>query len=137
MKAIAYINGSHVRKFNKCAFAGQIIMEEDVFDVSGATDKEEICCMQIIGACLKAAEITIKKAMDLGIKELEIITNLNAVEDFTFGYCKPKQKGTIDYVNFIDSTEGVIELDMRRPNCKLEEKKLAEVLINARKALNN
>lgn len=112
-------------------------MEEDVFNVSGSTDKEEISCMQIIGACMKAAEITIRKAMDLGIKKLEIITNLNALEDFTFGYCKPKQKGTIDYVNFINSTHGIIELDIRRPNCKFDEKKLEEVLINARKALNN
>lgn len=136
MKTIAYINGTYVAKYKRCGYAGQIVMEDDVFDVSGFCDDEKITKMQSIGAKMKASEMTIRKAIDLGIKQLEIINNLNAIENFTKGYIKPQQKGTIDYMNFIDSIEGVIEIDIRRPEGEFEKEKLEDLKEAARKALN-
>lgn len=137
MKAIAYINGTYVAKYKRCGYAGQIVMEDDVFNISGFSDDEKITKMQSIGAKIKASEMTIKKAIDLGIKQLEIINNLNALENFTKGYVTPKQKGTIDYMDFIDSIEGVIEIEMRRPEAEFEKDKLEDLKEAARKALNN
>ena len=56
MKAIAYINGTYVAKYKRCGYAGQIVMEDDVFDISGFSDDEKIPKMQSIGAKIKASD---------------------------------------------------------------------------------
>lgn len=137
MSAIAYINGTYVRKLNRCAYACRIIIGKEIHQISGKSDEESLTVMNSIGSKILAAEMAIKEAIKKGVKELSIINNLNFVEDLTLGYCNPQQEGTINYVNYINSISDQIKIDVRRPLSKEENLMLQKLVYIARDALNN
>lgn len=137
MKAIAYINGTYVRKLDRCGHAYEFNMDGKKWLMSSHTDDKPITVMQSIGAKLMAAKYVIQRAVVLGAKELTIINNLNFIEDLTFGYCEPQQEGTINYVDTVRPLLDKVKVTIRRPETKEEEKKLKELVFEARKALNS
>lgn len=135
MSAVAFINGTFVKAIEHYGYAGIILFDSQKQTVKGSGCSPELIKMWSIGAILKAAEETIKKAHQLGIKNLTLVSNLNAIQTITMGVTKPQQKGTRNYMNFIASIKSEILLSVRRP---LDDEKdiLKEARDLAREALN-
>ena len=78
--------------------------------LQGADNDAEMATMRNVAGEIKGAEAAVKKAIELGIKELVIYYDYKGIEMWATGVWKRNKAGTIAYYEYIMSVKDKIKL---------------------------
>ena len=110
----SFVDGSFNSKTNVYGCGGFIIdqreKEHKKYLISGSGNDEEMATMRNISGELMGAELAIKKAIELGIKEMTILYDYFGIQMWATGEWERNKKGTKAYYSFCQSVKDKIKL---------------------------
>ena len=91
-------------------YGGFLVTDNEKYVLQGADDDAEMATMRNVAGEIKGAEAAVKKAIELGIKELVIYYDYMGIEMWATGAWKRNKAGTIAYHEYIMSVKDKIKL---------------------------
>ena len=106
----AFVDGSFNKVTHTYGYGGFLVTDNEKYVLQGADDDAEMATMRNVAGEIKGAEAAIKKAIELGIKELVIYYDYMGIEMWATGAWKRNKAGTIAYHEYIMSVKNKIKL---------------------------
>ena len=106
----AFVDGSFNPKTNVYGCGGYLVVNEEKIILQGSDNNEEMATMRNVAGELLGATLAIKKAIELGLKELTIYYDYEGIRAWATGNWKRNKKGTKDYYEFIQMIKDKINL---------------------------
>lgn len=106
----AFVDGSFNKVTHTYGYGGFLVTDNEKYVLQGADDDAEMATMRNVAGEIKGAEAAIKKAIELGIKELVIYYDYMGIEMWATGVWKRNKAGTIAYHEYIMSVKNKIKL---------------------------
>ncbi len=107
----AFVDGSYNNQTGVYGYGGFVVALGEKHVISGSGSEPEMASMHNVAGEVLGSMEAIKKAMELGVKELDIYYDYMGIEMWATGAWKRNKKGTIAYYDFIRSVEGKIKLN--------------------------
>ena len=131
----AYISGSFNNSGKKYGYAGLIFHEGEKYIVKGNGNDPNLIKIGSVGSQILASRETIKKAIDLEIRKIDIYYDYDGVKKWANGDWSRNLKETEDYYNFIQEIDPIIDINfIKNKNQLIPEKN--EVVNLAKKEAN-
>ena len=112
--AYAFVDGSFNSTTNIYGAGGFLVDnrtgEEKRYVIQGSGNDEELSTMRNIAGEIMGSVLAIKKAIELGIKDLTIFYDYIGIEMWAKGMWQRTKRGTEDYYQFCQSIKDKIEL---------------------------
>lgn len=106
----AFVDGSFNKATHTYGYGGFLVTDNEKYVLQGADNDAEMATMRNVAGEIKGAEAAIKKAIELGIKELVIYYDYMGIEMWATGAWKRNKAGTIAYHDYIMSVREQIKL---------------------------
>ena len=115
-EAFAYIDGSF-NKFKKIyGYGGFINYKGEKYIIQGKGDDPNLVEMRNVAGEIIASQEIIKKAIELGIKNLDIYYDYEGIERWAKGEWNRNKPGTINYYEFFQKIKSEIKINF----CKVK-----------------
>ena len=109
-EAEKFINGEKIKATHTYGYGGFLVTDHEKYVLQGADNDAEMATMRNVAGEIKGAEAAVKKAIELGIKELGIYYDYMGIEMWATGAWKRNKAGTIAYHEYIMSVKDKIKL---------------------------
>ena len=110
-EAYAYIDGSY-NKFKKIyGYGGFIIYKGEKYIIQGKGNDPEMVKMRNVAGEILASQETIKKAIELGIKNMDIYYDYEGIERWAKGEWERNRTGTKNYHEFFQKIKSEIQIN--------------------------
>ena len=110
----AYIDGSF-NKFTKIyGYGGFIMHNNEKYIIQGSGNDPEMATMRNVAGEIIACQETIKKAIELGIKNIDIFYDYSGIEKWATGEYKRNKEGTKSYYEFIQKIKSQININFKK-----------------------
>lgn len=106
----AFVDGSFNKVTHTYGYGGFLMTDNEKYVLQGADNDAEMATMRNVAGEIKGAEAAVKKAIELGIKELVIYYDYMGIEMWATGAWKRNKAGTIAYHDYIMSVREQIKL---------------------------
>ena len=106
----AFVDGSFNKVTHTYGYGGFLVTDNEKYVLQGADNDAEMATMRNVAGEIKGAEAAVKKAIELGIKELVIYYDYMGIEMWATGAWKRNKAGTIAYHEYIMSVKDKINL---------------------------
>lgn len=106
----AFVDGSFNKATHTYGYGGFLVTDNEKYVLQGADNDAEMATMRNVAGEIKGAEAAVKKAIELGIKELVIYYDYMGIEMWATGAWKRNKTGTIAYHDYIMSVREQIKL---------------------------
>lgn len=106
----AFVDGSFNKATHTYGYGGFLVTDNEKYVLQGADNDAEMATMHNVAGEIKGAEAAVKKAIELGIKELVIYYDYRGIEMWATGAWKRNKAGTIAYHDYIMSVREEIKL---------------------------
>ena len=106
----AFVDGSFNKATHTYGYGGFLVTDNEKYVLQGADNDAEMAPMHNVAGEIKGAEAAVKKAIELGIKELVIYYDYRGIEMWATGEWKRNKAGTIAYHDYIMSVSEQIKL---------------------------
>lgn len=106
----AFVDGSFNKATHTYGYGGFLVTDNEKYVLQGADNDAEMATMRNVAGEIKGAEAAVKKAIELGIKELVIYYDYMGIEMWAAGAWKRNKAGTIAYHDYIMSVREQIKL---------------------------
>ena len=106
----AFVDGSFNKATHTYGYGGFLVTDNEKYVLQGADNDAEMATMRNVAGEIKGAEAAVKKAIELGIKELVIYYDYMGIEMWATGAWKRNKAGTIAYHDYIMSVSEQIKL---------------------------
>lgn len=106
----AFVDGSFNKGTHTYGYGGFLVTDNEKYVLQGADNDAEMATMRNVAGEIKGAEAAVKKAIELGIKELVIYYDYMGIEMWATGAWKRNKAGTIAYHDYIMSVREQIKL---------------------------
>ena len=110
----AYINGAFNKDTKRYGYGGFIIYNNQKFIIQGNGNEMKYSNMANVGGEILSSQETIKKAIELGIKDIDIFYNYAGIEEWAMGRWKRNKEGTKEYYEFFQSTKSKINVSFKK-----------------------
>ena len=104
------MDGSFNKATHTYGYGGFLVTDYEKYVLQGADNDAEMATMRNVAGEIKGAEAAVKKAIELGIKELVIYYDYMGIEMWATGAWKRNKAGTIAYHEYIMSVKDKIKL---------------------------
>ena len=106
----AFVDGSFNKATHTYGYGGFLVTDNEKYVLQGADNDAEMATMRNVAGEIKGAEAAIKKAIELGLRELVIYYDYMGIEMWATGAWKRNKAGTIAYHEYIMSVKDKINL---------------------------
>lgn len=106
----AFVDGSFNKATHTYGYGGFLVTDNEKYVLQGADNDAEMATMRNVAGEIKGAEAAVKKAIELGIKELVIYYDYMGIEMWATGAWKRNKAGTVAYHDYIMSVREQIKL---------------------------
>ena len=106
----AFVDGSFNKATHTYGYGGFLVTDHEKYVLQGADNDDEMATMRNVAGEIKGAEAAVKKAIELGIKELVIYYDYKGIEMWATGDWNRNKAGTIAYHEYIMSVKDKIKL---------------------------
>ena len=106
----AFVDGSFNKATHTYGYGGFLVTDNEKYVLQGADNDAEMATMRNVAGEIKGAEAAVKKAIELGIKELVIYYDYKGIEMWATGDWNRNKAGTIAYHEYIMSVRDKIKL---------------------------
>lgn len=106
----AFVDGSFNKATHTYGYGGFLVTDNEKYVLQGADNDAEMATMRNVAGEIKGAEAAVKKAIELGIKELVIYYDYMGIEMWATGAWQRNKAGTIAYHEYIMSVKDKIKL---------------------------
>lgn len=106
----AFVDGSFNKATHTYGYGGFLVTDHEKYVLQGSDNDAEMATMRNVAGEIKGAEAAVKKAIELGIKELVIYYDYMGIEMWATGTWKRNKAGTIAYHEYIMSVRDKIKL---------------------------
>ncbi|WP_455720780.1 ribonuclease H1 domain-containing protein [Agathobacter sp.] len=108
--AYAFVDGSFNQATGTYGFGGFLVNKGEKIVLQGSDNDPEMASMRNVAGEIKGSEAAIRKAIELGIRELVIYYDYMGIEMWATGGWKRNKTGTIQYYEFIRSVKDQIKI---------------------------
>lgn len=106
----AFVDGSYNPATKVYGYGGYLVKDGKQHVLQGADDKPELVGMNNIAGELAGSMAAVEKALELGLKELDIYYDCQGIEMWATGEWKRNEKGTIAYYDYMQSVKDKIQI---------------------------
>ena len=106
----AFVDGSFNQATGTYGFGGFLVNKGEKIVLQGSDSDPEMASMRNVAGEIKGSEAAIRKAIELGIRELVIYYDYMGIEMWATGGWKRNKTGTIQYYEFVQSVKDQINL---------------------------
>ena len=110
-EAFAYIDGSFNKDKDIYGYGGFIMYQGEKYIIQGKGNDPDLKEMRNVAGEILASQETIKKAIDLNIKSIDIYYDYEGIERWAKGEWETNKKGTKNYQNFFQSIKSKINVN--------------------------
>ena len=110
----AYIDGSFNKYRKIYGYGGYIIYNNQKYIIQGSGNEEKYAKMRNVGGEILASKETIKKAIELGIKDIDIFYDYSGIEEWAKGRWKRNLDSTKEYYEFFQSIKSKININFKK-----------------------
>ena len=132
----AYISGCFSSSLKTYGYAGLIFHEGQKYVVKGNGNEPNLVKIGSVGSQILASKETIKKAINLEIRNIDIYYDFDGIKNWANGDWSRNSKETEDYYNFIREIEPLININFIK-NKKAPTPEKNEVVNLAKKEAHN
>lgn len=112
-KAIAYVDGSYVEEVGYGSGVYLIYGEEE-YEISGIGKVPEYLDMKNVSGEIIAAMLAVRKACELGAKELILYHDYTGIANWATGEWAAKKEQTRDYRDFMNQASQIIDIKFQK-----------------------
>ncbi len=99
----AFVDGSYNIATGVYGYGGFLIAQGEKHVLQGSGHEEEMASMRNVAGEILGSMAAVEKAMELGLKELEIYYDYMGIEKWATGEWKRNKTGTISYYEYMQS----------------------------------
>lgn len=99
----AFVDGSYNIATGVYGYGGFLIAQGEKYILQGSGAEEEMASMRNVAGEILGSMAAIEKALELGLKELELYYDYMGIEKWATGEWKRNKTGTIAYYEFMQS----------------------------------
>lgn len=99
----AFVDGSYNIATGVYGYGGFLIVQGKKHVLQGSGQEEEMASMRNVAGEILGSMAAVEKALELGLKELEIYYDYMGIEKWATGEWKRNKAGTISYYEFMQS----------------------------------
>lgn len=101
----AFVDGSYNVATGVYGYGGFLIAQGEKYVLQGSGHEDEMASMRNVAGEILGSMAAVEKAMELGLKELEIYYDYMGIEKWATGEWKRNKTGTIFYYEFMQSIQ--------------------------------
>lgn len=109
-RCYAFVDGSYNIATGVYGYGGFLITDGQKYVLQGSGNEEEMASMRNVAGEILGSMAAIEKALELGLKKLEIYYDYMGIEKWATGEWKRNKTGTIAYHEYIQSTKDKLEI---------------------------
>ena len=102
-KNFAFVDGSYNVATGVYGYGGFLIAQGQKYVLQGSGQEEDMASMRNVAGEILGSMAAVEKALELGLKELEIYYDYMCIEMWSTGGWKRNKTGTISYYEFMQS----------------------------------
>ena len=106
----AFVDGSYNKVTNVYGYGGFLMADGQKYVLQGAGNEPELVEMNNVAGEIAGAMAAVKKALELGLKELDIYYDYMGIEMWATGGWKRNKAGTMAYFDFMQSVKESIKI---------------------------
>lgn len=106
----AYVDGSFNTATGVYGYGGFLVAAGERYLLQGCGDDPELAAMRNVAGEVAGSMAAMRKALELGFKQLVIYYDYSGVEMWATGAWKRNRRGTVDYYNYVQSIRGELAL---------------------------
>lgn len=99
----AFVDGSYNISTGVYGYGGFLVADGKKYFLSGSGDDAEMAAMRNVAGEVLGSQAAMKKALELGLKEISIYYDYAGIEMWALGNWKRNKKGTIAYYDYVNS----------------------------------
>lgn len=109
-KVYAFVDGSYNQYTKTYGFGGFLIHDGIKEVLQGSGKDSEMASMRNVAGEILGSTAAIRKALELGLKEVTIYYDYAGIEMWATGKWKRNKKYTIEYHDFVSSVKDIIDI---------------------------
>lgn len=109
-EAIAYVDGSYNVSTQEYSCGVVFITEGEEIHIARKGENRELASMRNVAGEILGAELAMKKAVELGIRKLDIYHDYQGIASWCLGEWKTNKEGTRAYKEYFDSVKQQVEI---------------------------
>ena len=109
-EAIAYVDGSYNVSTQEYSCGVVFITEGEEIHIARKGENRELASMRNVAGEILGAELAMKKAVELGIRKLDIYHDYQGLASWCLGEWKTNKEGTRAYKEYFDSVKQQVEI---------------------------
>lgn len=106
----AFVDGSYNSATGVYGYGGFLVADGEKYVLQGAGDDAELASMRNVAGEILGSMAAVKKAIELGLKELTIYYDYMGIEMWATGGWKRNKAGTIAYYEFMQQVKSQIAI---------------------------
>lgn len=107
----AFVDGSFNSVTGVYGYGGFLVCQNQRYQLQGAGDDVEMASMRNVAGEILGSQAAVEKAIELGVKELNIYYDYMGIEMWATGLWKRNKKGTVAYYEFMQSVKQLIKVN--------------------------
>lgn len=124
----AFVDGSYNPATKVYGYGGFLSVEGKKYILQGNNNDSEMATMRNVAGEICGSMTAVRKAEELGLKELTILYDYKGIEEWAKGTWKTNKKGTIEYASFMRNTNIKITFKKVEAHTGIEGNEMADVL---------
>lgn len=108
--AVAYVDGSYNVATGEYSCGVVFMTKDDEIHIAERGQSEELASMRNVAGEIMGAELAMKRAVEMGLKKLEIYHDYEGIAAWCLGRWKTNKEGTKAYQAYFDSIKDRIEI---------------------------
>ena len=131
----AFVDGSFNPETKVYGYGGFLDVHGRRFPIMGSGNDPEMASMRNVAGEIEGSMAAVKKAEELGLREMTILYDYKGIEEWATGNWKATKKGTEDYKNFMDPMNRNVQVVFEKvaAHTGIEGNEMADVM--AKKAV--
>lgn len=110
----SFVDGSFNPETNVYGCGGFLIVDDKKYIIQSCDNDPEMSSMRNVAGEILGSVLAIKKAIELGLKEITIYYDYLGIEMWATNKWKANKKGTIEYKNFINESRKQINIKFEK-----------------------
>lgn len=126
--AYAFVDGSFNEADGKYGYGGFLVENGNFHILMGNGNDTEMLTMRNVSGEILGTQAAVKKAKELGIKELTVFYDYSGIEAWATGSWKATRSGTMAYVDFMKKTDVTVHFEKVKAHSGIQGNEYADVL---------
>lgn len=111
VRSYAFVDGSFNSKTGVYGYGGFVVHKGEKYIVTGCGSDADMASMRNVAGEVLGSIAAVKKALELGLRELDLYYDYSGIEMWAVGAWKRNKKGTIAYYEYMQSVKDRIKLN--------------------------